>query len=181
MDYQKIYTRLIERAKARVPEGYVENHHILPRCMGGSDDAINIVPLYPEEHYIAHLLLIRMHPDVPGLIYAANRVGNCGNKHYGWVRRKVAEQISKDLKSRISRWKAEDLEGFIKEQGRRGSFPKKKRDGYKKPKSELTKRKMSESARLRPRVACETCGKVVTIENMKNHMRVHEKRIANDV
>lgn len=180
MNYQKIYHQLIERARVRIPKGYVEDHHILPKCMGGNDDVNNIVSLYPEEHYVAHLLLLRIHPNVPGLIYAANRVGNCGNKHYGWVRRKVAQQISIDLKARVAKWKLEDPEGFSKEQSRRGSFPKKKRDGYKKPKSEVTKIKMSESAKLRPRVACTTCGKIVTIENMKNHIKVH-KRTTNDL
>lgn len=87
---------LIERARSRSITGYVEMHHIVPRCMGGTNDASNLVPLPPEEHYIAHLLLVRVHPDVPALIYAANMMANRSNKAYGWVRRRFAEQLSQD-------------------------------------------------------------------------------------
>ena len=44
MNYARIYNQLIERAKARTrPEGYVERHHVTPRCMGGSDESGNLV------------------------------------------------------------------------------------------------------------------------------------------
>ncbi len=48
MDYQKIYTNLVNRAIIRT--GYVEKHHILPKCLGGNDQVDNLVDLYPEEH-----------------------------------------------------------------------------------------------------------------------------------
>lgn len=54
MDYPAIYDRLVSRAKDRVIGGYVERHHIVPRCMGGQDSKDNLVALTPEEHYIAH-------------------------------------------------------------------------------------------------------------------------------
>ena len=40
---------------------YYETHHVLPRSMGGSDDASNLVRLTGREHYIAHWLLFRIH------------------------------------------------------------------------------------------------------------------------
>ena len=43
MDYQKIYNNLIKREITR--EGYVEKHHILPRCLGGLDNKENLVDL----------------------------------------------------------------------------------------------------------------------------------------
>ena len=63
MNYEKHYNLLIERAKTRVIKGYTEKHHIIPKCMGGTDDASNISILTPEEHYIAHLLLVKMYPS----------------------------------------------------------------------------------------------------------------------
>ena len=36
MDYQKIYNNLINREITRT--GYVEKHHILPRCLGGLEN-----------------------------------------------------------------------------------------------------------------------------------------------
>ena len=35
-------------------DGYKERHHIVPRCMGGTNDNDNLIDLYAEEHYIAH-------------------------------------------------------------------------------------------------------------------------------
>ena len=36
---------------------YHERHHIVPRCMNGADDEINLIDLYAREHYEAHRLL----------------------------------------------------------------------------------------------------------------------------
>lgn len=57
MDYLKIYHKIIEYRQNRIPDGYSENHHIVPKCMGGSDDSDNLVRLTAKEHYVAHHLL----------------------------------------------------------------------------------------------------------------------------
>ena len=104
MNYEKIYNNLIEKAQNRVLEGYVERHHIVPRCMGGTDDINNLVPLTPEEHYLAHLLLMKIYPDVSGLIHAIHRMSYDGKrklpngKMYGWVRRKHSAMLSDTMK-----------------------------------------------------------------------------------
>ena len=41
---------------------YYESHHIIPRCLGGSDDAQNLILLTPREHFLAHYLLCKIHP-----------------------------------------------------------------------------------------------------------------------
>jgi hypothetical protein len=60
--YRLWYEQLILKAKQRVfPIGeYGENHHIIPRSLGGTDFKENVVRLYAREHYIAHLLLWKM-------------------------------------------------------------------------------------------------------------------------
>ena len=37
--------------------GIYDSHHIIPKCMGGSNSTSNKVLLTPREHFIAHLLL----------------------------------------------------------------------------------------------------------------------------
>lgn len=61
MNYKHIYDRLITRAKARehVVELY-EIHHITPKSWGGDDADDNLVKLTLREHFIAHLLLLRI-------------------------------------------------------------------------------------------------------------------------
>lgn len=70
MDYSKHYRLLIERARVRECDGYSEVHHILPRCMNGGNESENLFRLFPEEHCIAHLLLVKIYPDQPKLVYA---------------------------------------------------------------------------------------------------------------
>lgn len=93
MDYAKHYYKLIARAQNRQLTGYVEKHHIVPSCMGGSDDRSNIVKLTAEEHYVAHQLLVKMYPGHAGLIRAATMmtVGRPGNKQYAWLRKLFAQ------------------------------------------------------------------------------------------
>lgn len=62
MNYEKIYKDLCESRKYRGTKreyGY-EVHHILPRCMGGSDSKSNLVKLTFKEHYLAHKLLVKI-------------------------------------------------------------------------------------------------------------------------
>lgn len=71
MDYQKIYSQLILKAKERkTVEGYKELHHIIPKCVKGTDDINNLVELTAKEHFIAHLLLTEIYPKSHKLKYA---------------------------------------------------------------------------------------------------------------
>ena len=57
MDYRTMYDAIIERAKGREkPNERLEIHHIVPRSLGGTDDAENLVALTIREHYVAHLV-----------------------------------------------------------------------------------------------------------------------------
>lgn len=105
MNYKNIYEKLIDRSKSRLLEGYVEKHHILPRCMGGTNDPHNLVALTPEEHYIAHLLLVKIYPHKRGLWYAVKLMSGQGNnKSYGWVRRRLSEiGFTEEHKKNISK------------------------------------------------------------------------------
>lgn len=59
--YTTWYHNIITKADQRVnQEGYVEKHHIIPKSLGGSNDASNLVKLTAKEHFVCHLLLIRM-------------------------------------------------------------------------------------------------------------------------
>lgn len=70
MDYKKIHDNLIERAKNRKLEGYVEKHHIIPKCMNGTNKPNNLVDLTAREHFLIHWLLHEMYPENSDLRYA---------------------------------------------------------------------------------------------------------------
>ena len=127
MNYERIYNQIIERGKQRILEGYGENHHIIPKCMGGADTQDNMVRLTAKEHFLCHLLLIEMYPGIHKLVQAAylmthsRNKGKVSSKYYAILReghgkassqrnkgRKVTEaqkkQISKTLKGRVITW-----------------------------------------------------------------------------
>jgi hypothetical protein len=62
MNYNKAYKNLLEKhGSKQKPEGYSERHHILPKCMGGSDEDDNLTYLSARAHYIAHAMLFFIH------------------------------------------------------------------------------------------------------------------------
>lgn len=63
--YTKVYFNIISAARARqLPaDTYTEKHHIIPKSLGGSNTKDNLVILTAKEHFICHLLLIKMVED----------------------------------------------------------------------------------------------------------------------
>lgn len=91
MDYQRIYNQLIQKRQQILVEGYTENHHIIPRCLGGLDNLENLVRLTAREHFIAHQLLAKIYKDNQGLIYSAYRMStyhkcNINSIKYQWLK-----------------------------------------------------------------------------------------------
>jgi len=70
MDYRKVYDAIITRSKSRALTGYTETHHIIPKCLGGSNKKENLTILTAREHFICHWLLSRMYPGNRKLAYA---------------------------------------------------------------------------------------------------------------
>jgi len=70
MNYQRIYNQIIERAQTRKLDGYVEKHHIVPKCIGGLDVKENIVELTAREHFLCHRMLCEIYPKNTKLWYA---------------------------------------------------------------------------------------------------------------
>lgn len=61
MNYKRIHDSIIEKAKNRIIKGYKERHHIIPRCLGGTDEQENLVDLTAREHFVVHKLLSKMY------------------------------------------------------------------------------------------------------------------------
>lgn len=107
MDYRAHYDKLINRARSRQIDGYIERHHVTPRCLGGADDLTNLVKLTAEEHYLAHLLLVKIHKNNDKVIYAANMMTwdrhgkHSSNKRYGWLKRLFSKEMSAASKKRM--------------------------------------------------------------------------------
>lgn len=72
MNYQKLHDKFIfSRRDRELCEGVpYENHHIVPRCLGGGNESSNLVPLVLREHIFVHRLLSKIYPHHPGLNYS---------------------------------------------------------------------------------------------------------------
>lgn len=80
--YKKHYDLLCLKARNRSrPSGYIEWHHILPKSLGGVDSISNLVALTGREHFIAHLLLVKMLSGPPKykMLRALVRMAKAGN------------------------------------------------------------------------------------------------------
>ena len=61
MDYKRIYNEIVKNRKLNKFDGYTENHHIIPKSCGGSDEKENLVELSAREHFICHYLLTKIY------------------------------------------------------------------------------------------------------------------------
>lgn len=111
MDYKKIYDALILSAQIDPKiDLYKEFHHIVPKCMGGTNEKSNLVKLTARQHFIAHWLLYKIY-KTPELVHAWNcmrRIGvgqedRCINsKHFEkikCIRSKLLSENSKGEKN----------------------------------------------------------------------------------
>lgn len=102
MNYERLYTNLIEHAKAReVPTCYIEKHHILPKALGGLNENANIVVLTAREHFIAHWCIAKF-SKAPAMWLALTRMRyqhakkgeKCNSRLYAIARQRHVEYVS---------------------------------------------------------------------------------------
>ncbi len=73
--------RMLLKKERNENSDYFENHHIVPKCLDGSNDNDNIVRLTAREHFIAHALLVKIYPTSKKITNAfigmsRNKTGN---------------------------------------------------------------------------------------------------------
>jgi hypothetical protein len=112
MNYQKVYDalcargnrRFLAQAKRKRNLPY-EDHHILPRSLGGSDEASNVARLTVREHWLAHRLLHKLHPKDSRMTYSAWRMAN----HQ--VAGKVTSRVYENLRAAFSTARKTAMQG----------------------------------------------------------------------
>lgn len=103
MDYENIYAKLIEKRKLNPPDEFYDRHHIVPRCMNGSDDIENLVSLTYREHFVAHRLLLKIYPENLYLYRALllmSRYKKDTSRMFTHLRKKFVNKLSQDVKER---------------------------------------------------------------------------------
>lgn len=71
MNYNEYISDILKiRPNVKQTGVYMEHHHIIPKCMGGSDKDENLIWLTAEEHYIAHKILADENKSSKSIQYA---------------------------------------------------------------------------------------------------------------
>lgn len=111
MNYDRIYNNIINRRRQEVFSGYTEKHHILPRSLGGTDTAENLIDLSAREHFLCHYLLVKMQkPDTISYYKMLNafimmKAESTGQKRY------INNRIYEKLKIQYSKIKSFEQSG----------------------------------------------------------------------
>jgi len=88
MNYQRIHDEIIADSRLSSPighkhnnktMGYKERHHIVPKCLGGTNDSSNLIYLTARRHFIIHRLLTKIYPNNNKLWFAFSMMF-CTNK-----------------------------------------------------------------------------------------------------
>lgn len=142
MDYQRIYSAFIAHRKSLADslEGYTENHHIIPRALGGSDDAENLIRLTARDHYFAHCCLAKIHGGkMWSALFAIAHMAKSNASWEYFCRRRMVEASRKQAARRRS--------ADMKERWGSGSF---ERARVYEPWSEERRARVSAKLRGRP-------------------------------
>lgn len=178
--YSKVYWNIITRAKMRVNTKYVEKHHIIPKCLGGTNKKSNIVELTPKEHYLCHRLLTKMTngDDKKKMVYAwwamtvhTSRYTN-GNryvvtgKRYETARTEYRKLVIGKPKSKEHREKLGKYERTP--EIRKAISDSRKAQIGKQHRTDETKKKMSKWQKGIPKPigSCQYCGKTMSLMNL---------------
>ena len=113
--YSKWYMNIVENACSKnrnKQNSYFENHHIFPKCMGGNNKKSNLVLLTAKEHFICHLLLVKIFPlgakERHKLLHAfmlmkgenSSQIRYMNSNLYNHIKEEYAFYISKKYKGR---------------------------------------------------------------------------------
>lgn len=100
--YEEFINNILEtRGRFACGDEYHERHHIVPKCMGGTNDEENLIDLFAREHFEAHRLLALENPENKKLVYAWNRICNSGNGDYQ-ITQKEYEEARKAHRDAVS-------------------------------------------------------------------------------
>lgn len=149
--YISLITKFKERNLVKKENPGFHGHHIIPRCLNGSNEKSNIVVLSPREHFIIHHLLWKAFPQT-SLTFAFRSMVH-GTKKYGSnkITSRVYEKLRLDNKERgvsdeTKKRMSESQKGrIVSEETRLKISENSKRENL----SEETRRKMSKSAKER--------------------------------
>lgn len=164
--YKVWHDNIIVKAKARQEDGIYEKHHIIPRCLKGSNDKSNLVKLTPREHFIVHMLLCKFTVGQAKhkMLYSFNAMSTM---RYGKRKYKLHSRTAGVLRKEFYqclKGRKDSPETRLKKSLR---FQGKNNPNYGKKFNEEHRRKLSEAKKGKKHILFGKKHKPETIEKMK--------------
>lgn len=78
-------------------------HHIVPKCLGGSDEPSNLVVLSGREHFLAHYLLTKIYPDNRLIVEAFLTMARANKFQKRYINSRLYEALKKKRKELVSK------------------------------------------------------------------------------
>jgi hypothetical protein len=183
--YTTWYNNIIRQAQSRVlsVDTYTEKHHIIPKSIGGNDSTDNIVKLTAKEHFICHLLLVKMTTGLHkrSMAYAAWKMTHIDNRPrynpcsrtYEMLRKQLSSAYKGITKTKLH-WLGKThtpetikLQSKVKQGKNNPNFGVIQKPEWNQKKSE------SQKGIAKPKYVCSCCGK--TVGGKSNLERWHGK------
>ena len=160
--YTNWYNRIIYNASRRslIKHDYTENHHVIPRSLGGSNYVENIIALTAREHFICHMLLPKMtegHARIK-MIHAAIGMKRSRKYQDRYINARLYESVRKEFATLASiRNKGKTLsketrtkmsiagKGRLKSEDHKNKISEANKGKSKGPMSDVVKKKIAES------------------------------------
>jgi len=105
--YIQRYNKFIETIRSlgtrNFDNVYTEVHHILPRCLKGSDKDSNLIRLTLREHFLAHWLLWKAYPNFLPLASAFLQMNNKNEKSGKGYQGRLTGRVYEQLRSEVYR------------------------------------------------------------------------------
>lgn len=179
-DAKEKYYLIINRARNRIkPKGYCEKHHVIPRSLGGSNKASNLVLLTAREHYRCHQLLVDMtkgeaRSKMSYALFAMSRQASGvqsrykpSAKEYAKARELARVSLSvarkgKSLEERYGKEKSDAIKAKLSKVHKGREFSKITRKNLSESKkgwnpSKETRQRMSDAQQARTWIRCKVC------------------------
>lgn len=108
--YTRIYYSIVSNAQQQTRKKlkrdhpdhiYYDRHHIIPKCLGGNNEKLNLVLLTGQEHFICHWLLTKMTTNnhKHKMIYALSMM-RCNNRLQGRYSTGITSRVYASLKGK---------------------------------------------------------------------------------
>jgi len=173
MNHQKNYESIIQKAKSENRKKirnkkdnnyvYYENHHIIPKCLKGSNEKENKVLLTTKEHYVCHKLLTYIYKGNRKIAYSFHRMTYSKNGKYIKSSRDYALAIELIKTTSVSKETREKMSGKIP--WNKG-LNKENDNRIKKQAKILSKIKKGKPPKINSiNIECEYCHKIFNLGN----------------